>query len=158
MSPSIAEILDIREEDEFATALSDLVSARYQAVGYAGLRPGERVALCVDRLEREVKHGGFSQYFFNASGDLSQETVAALQEIGAEHIARVIERAMSVFPDGRPPADGSQRQAQLAALGEEQTASLGDLDDEFYASREDLPSLVRAYVRAHQQDFEESTP
>lgn len=158
MSPSISEILDIREEDDFATALSDLVSARYQAVGYSGLRPGERVALCLERLEREVRSGGFSQYFFSAFGDLSQETLAALQEIGAEHLARVLERAMGVFPEGRPLTDCPQRQAQLAALGEEQTAALRDLDGEFYESRDDLTSLVRAWVRAHQQDFEESNP
>lgn len=158
VSPSIAEILDIRDENEFAMALSDLVVARVEAVGYAGLRPGERIAYCVDGLEREVNHGGFSQFFFNPPGNLCQETVAALQAIGAEHTAQIVERAMAVFPDGKPSPDLNRRQAQLAALGEAQTVALDGLDDEFYQSHIDLTSLVRAYVRAHQQDFQESGP
>lgn len=158
MSPSIAEILDIRDETEFAIALSNLVFGRYEAVGFAGLQPAERIVHCVDGLERDVNNGGFSQFFFNSPGDYSQETLAALQQIGAEHTARLVQRAMSVFPDGRPSPDRSQRQDQLDALGEEQAAVFDDVDGQFYEYRDDLTSLVRAYVRAHQPDFQESTP
>jgi hypothetical protein len=155
VSPGIAEILEIRDETEFAIALGKLVFARYESVGFEGLRPAERIVHCVDGLERDVNNGGFSQFFFNSPGNQTQETLAALQEIGAEHTARLVERAMSVFPGGRPSPDRSQRQDQLDALTEAHTAALSELDDQFYEYRDDLSGLVRAYVRAHQQDFQE---
>jgi hypothetical protein len=60
-----------------------------------------------------------------------------------------------VFPAGQPSPDRSQPQDQLDALTEDQTAALSELDDQFYEYRDDLTGLVRAYVRAHQQDFQE---
>ena len=48
------------------------------------LNPSQKTFLFVENLEREINNGGFNQFYFNSSGDFSQETVNALLEIGAK--------------------------------------------------------------------------
>jgi hypothetical protein len=59
------------DNTEFAIAMSDLVFARHNAVGFAAMSQAEQTAYCVDCLEREVNNGGFDQFFANSSGDTS---------------------------------------------------------------------------------------
>jgi uncharacterized protein DUF4375 len=150
---SIAEILKLEDDTAFALALSDLVFARGEAVGFEALTPAEQVAYCVDELDREVYHGGFHQYFVKSAGDQVREAVEALRWIGAEYTATLVERAMGVFPTGGPSPNGSKRCVQVEALGNEARATWRKLDGEFNENRDNLAELMRRYVRRRQRDF-----
>lgn len=151
--PTIDDVLAQEDPTAFAIALSDLVFPRYDRDGFAALTPAERVAYCVDAVEREVNNGGFRQFFDNSSGDTALDTVAALEAIGAPQAAALVRRAIAVFPGGEPPADRDERCAlmeTLPASAEDEWMALGD---EYYTYPDDLTTLLRRYAESHRGDF-----
>jgi hypothetical protein len=85
----------------------------------------------VDLLDREVKNGGFDQFFSNISGRYCDETEWALTEVGAETLLNLLRRARSVFPNGLVPKNDIERRAALQELPGETLKMLGVLDEEF---------------------------
>jgi hypothetical protein len=150
---TIDDVLKETDNTTFAIALSNLVFPRYDRDGFQALTGPEQVAYCVDALEREVNNGGFDQFFANSSGDTAQETVKALETIGARAAAGIVRRAIAMFPDGEPAVDRDERADQLDAAGEERDGLWDSLDQEFYSYPDDLPALLRRYVEAHHAEF-----
>lgn len=153
---TIEDILAIDDPTSFAIALSDLVFPRWDRDGYEALTPPERVAYCIDALEREVNNGGFQQFFANSSGDTAADTLSALEALGAAATADLLRRAIGVFPDARPPVDREQRIDLLEQLPADAAATWSRLDDEFYRYPDDLPALLRQYVAEHRAGFRRS--
>jgi hypothetical protein len=143
---SIDEILAQSRDVDVLIALHQKMSQKCAASGFNGLSEAEKVVLCVEDLEGEVNNGGFHQYFLNSDGELIHETPAALEAIGAGYTAAIVRRACSVFPEGSPPKDRTERQESLLVLGREADAQLSRLDDEFYAYKDDLSRLVIDYA------------
>jgi len=150
---SIDDVLANDDPTSFAIALSDLVFPRWERDGFDELTSAERVAYCVDALEREVNNGGFQQFFWNSSGDTAAETLGALEAIGAAAAAGILRRALAVFPTARPPVAREARIALLEELPAQATATWSTLDDEFYAYPDDLAALLRQFVLAHREGF-----
>lgn len=118
----------------------------------AALSKEERLFFVAQELEREVNNGGFSQFFYNSSGDLSMELIEAFTEIGALSAARICQKALSVFP-GSVPADCEQRRALLEEAGEGADALLNECDDEFLEYPEDLTALYYAFLMKNRKRF-----
>jgi len=150
---SIDEVLAQEDPTTFAIALSDLVFPRWDRDGFDALTPAERVAYCVDALEREVNNGGFHQFFLNSSGDTTAETAAALEAIGAAAAGSLFARAVVAFPGGQPPKDREQRVRILEGVSEETRETWLALDDEFYTYPDDLTALMRRFVGLHRGEF-----
>jgi hypothetical protein len=150
---TIDDVLANKDGTQFAIALSDLVFPRYDRDGFAALTPAERVAYCIDALEREVNNGGFDQFFWNSSGDTAHETHAALLEIGAAAAAELVQEAIAVFPGGKVPTDRAQREKVLESLPESAREKWHELDGRFYDYPDDLTTLMRGYVQAHRSGF-----
>lgn len=152
----MATINDVLANDDptaFAIALSDLVFPRYDRDGFESLSAAERVAYCVDALEREVANGGFEQFFTNSSGDTATETHAALVKIGAAQAASLLQTAISLFPKGAPPRDRDERTDLVDSMSDELRGKWRELDKRFYAYPDDLTSLMRQFVTAHRSEF-----
>ena len=150
---SVDDALAKVDDTEFAIAMSDLVFARYEQAGFAGLTEAEQTVYCLDCLEREVNNGGFDQFFFNSSGNTAVETIPALERLGANHTAGLVRRAVAPFPGGRPSADRDERENQMEALPESARELWSQLDNDFYEYRDNLTALERAYVTAHRGEF-----
>ena len=99
----------------------------------------QRTVLLVYALELEVCNGGIHQYFINPAGDRWKETLAALKQMGAISIHKILEKALTVLPDGSPSADHLARDRQLRAIGPEAEALLERLTDEYYALYPECP-------------------
>jgi len=70
-------------------------------------------------FEGQVVKGGFRQFLRGHSGDHAQDTLQALREVGAHVSVELLEKALTVFPDGVAPTTREQRvmlidQADLA--------------------------------------------
>jgi hypothetical protein len=154
MTDRIDEILAIEDPTQFAIALSDHVYGREGPEGISGLTEAEQTVYCIDGLEREVNNGGFAQFFLNSAGDYARETVAALRRVGAHHTAQLLERAMAPFGAAGPSAGPEERAAQLARIGKTADSLWRELDDAFYAYKDDLTGLLRSYVRGKRDQFQ----
>jgi hypothetical protein len=105
-------------------------------------------------LDAEVNNGGFSQYFFNSSGDLATHAVAAAKAVGAPRLAKIIGQAVALFGDAGPDPDRDQRMNQLSQID---LKALRHLDDDYYACPEKLDQMLPAYVAANADHFRAST-
>jgi len=141
------------DDTDVYIAIAERTYAREELRGFARLSHAEQVFCCVDGLRGEVSNGGFDQYFFNYASDRAQEVVEALEEIGAKRTARIVERALSVFPRGRPSKRIGTRREQHGRLSTKSMALLGASDNEFYEDKDDLERLILDYVKANRDQF-----
>ncbi len=114
------------------------------------LNPHERILYITQTLEQEVNNGGFSQFFYNSTGDFANELADAFLAIGANKTAALCKKALSVFRDA-VPTDRAQRQALLDRMHCDKLWN--KCDDAFYEYEDDLESLNRAYILNHPDSF-----
>ncbi|MGN1193977.1 MAG: DMP19 family protein [Acutalibacteraceae bacterium] len=113
----------------------------------------ERVFFVCHEVMDEVNNGGFSQYFFNSSGNFATECEAALREIGANKSADICRKAVNCF-DCPLPVDRSEREDFLIeAETEEISEILYGCDLKFYACEDDIESLLYQYVLDNKDSF-----
>lgn len=102
-------------------------------------------------LDGEMHNGGFDQLFTNSLGNHSVEILRHLEVVGAANSYRLLARAISWFPDSSPSRNRAERwsQHELFADNPEYRADIDRLDAEFYEYKDNLASLVNAYVGQH---------
>ncbi|MBR7122492.1 MAG: DMP19 family protein [Oscillospiraceae bacterium] len=115
------------------------------------LNEHERVFYVTQILEQEVNNGGFSQFFFNSSGDFSNELVDAFTKIGALKTAEICKKALDVF-NGKVPTDRDEREELLNCLDCDDV--LSECDDEFYEYEDNLEKLNYKYIMDHRSFFD----
>ena len=64
-----------------------------------------------------VQIAGFEIYYQEPYGDYAVQAGDGLDIIGAHKLAEVVRRANSLFEDGWPPRDKTQRIEQLKKIG-----------------------------------------
>lgn len=150
---TIEDVLANEDPTGFAIALSNLVFPRYDRDGFESLTLAERVAYCVDALEREVNNGGFEQFFLNSSGDTVPETLAALEAIGAVRAATLLREAVALFPGGGPPRNRDERYQKALGASDAARQAWIELNSRFYEYPDDLTALMRAFVTRNRSGF-----
>lgn len=104
-------------------------------------------------LEREINNGGFNQFYFNSSGDFAHETIDSLMAIGAYKTAEIVKKANEQFPDNKVPKDRTQRQEILDQIEDQAKEFWDELDQMFFAYKDDLNSLNFNYIKQHKDKF-----
>lgn len=137
---------DRNEMNNRLIKLAESPTSRFWRVEYDVLSTPERVFLNIWELESEVNNGGFDQYFFNSSGRLVPNVVAALHAIGASAMAQVVQRAIEAVGQDVQWQDDTARQVYMTELSPQATNTLSDLDQAFYRYPDDLTMLLYRYV------------
>ena len=119
------------------------------------LNASQKTFLLIENLEREVNNGGFDQFYFNSSGDFANETISALEEIGAYKTAEIFRTANSELKNGNVPKNQTERQKQQEIIRENAIETWNKCDEQFYRYEEDLSSLLIKFVRKHKEDFKD---
>jgi len=104
-------------------------------------------------LEREVNNGGFSQFFFNSSGNFTHETVVSLNAIGANKTAKILQEAIDQFPLSKVPIDQEERRELLEKIESEADPIWSELDQQFYNYEDDLNELNIQYIKQNRNSF-----
>lgn len=148
------KIWSIGDTNERLIALSEYVAEKCRfGIKMEKLSHPERVFFITQNVEIEVNNGGFSQFFYNSSGDFAGEMVDAFQEIGAEKTAAICQQALDVV--GQPlPVNRAERIELIEAIETDALMeALNACDDAFYEYRDDLNALNDAYVQKNKADF-----
>jgi hypothetical protein len=109
-------------------------SAEEFAVQYAAAPKPSRVLFAAHWCQSEVSNGGLHQFFWNSTGILAPEAVAAFKDIGMPQLASVVERATQWFGVEYP----RNKEARIALLDDfeakhpEQRNPFEELDEEFF--------------------------
>ena len=149
---TLADIWTIEDETDFIIALDEYVGEKCNhGDAMERLSAQERIFYITQSLEMEVNNGGFSQYFFNSSGDFANELVAAFTEIGALSTAEICKKAVAIF-GGEVPADTFDRD-DVISDNEEFEEILNECDDAFYEYPDALTALNYEYVMKNRAFF-----
>lgn len=122
----------------------------YRREGAKGLSQPQLYYLTLFFLDAEVQNGGFSQFYFNSSGDLAPHAVAAARAVGAAKIADLVQKANGLFGKPGPSADRNERMDQLSKVD---LQALNELDTQFYKCPERLSELLPKFVASHADSF-----
>lgn len=110
----------------------------------------EKTTYLCQELEAAVNNGGFSQFFFNSSGNFAMDTLYSLKSIGAMKTYELLNRAISLFPDHIIPKDKAERENLLDEIDEE---ILNELDSAFYNYEDNLLELNYNFIMAQKDAF-----
>ncbi|MEW6304801.1 MAG: DMP19 family protein [Verrucomicrobiota bacterium] len=144
------EILSHENDDKKGNVLGALfyrIGLKAESRGESSLTETERRLCAAHGLDGEVNNGGFDQYFFNSTGDAAETALAGLKDMGATAAAALLERAMAVFPGGKPPVDRERRQEEMEKIESRSKPVWDQCDREFYDCKEDISELCLAYAR-----------
>lgn len=153
-SMTIDEIWKIEDVNSFLIAMLEHIEEKCEYGDNMGnLSEPERIFYITQACEVEVNNGGFSQFFFNSSGDFSGELEYAFTEIGAIKTAEICHTALNAF--GRElPTDTEERRKLLDDLKNDKIDSvLNECDNRFYEYEEDLNSLNYGYIIENRAAF-----
>ena len=134
-------------------AIAYRIGRKAEYRGVRSLSETERRFYAVRELFAEVKSKGFSHYFSNSAGDNAESALAGLREAGATEAATLLERAMAVFPSGRPPSDRAKRQRIMETINTQSKPVWNAADDQFYRLKEPIGSLLLAYAKKKKAEF-----
>ena len=100
----------------------------------------------------EVGNGGHSQFFSNRGGAIAFLVISALREVALSSLARILERAVTVFPGGIVPAEPDDVGEVLDALSPDQESRLDGLDREAFDLFEGVDAALLTYMRTNARD------
>ncbi len=148
------EIWKIEDINNFIIALDTHIAQKCSyGENMSVLTEAERVFFVTQSVEMEVNNGGFSQFFYNSSGDFANEIESAFIAIGAVKTAAICKQAVDSFGCAIP-SDADERADLLDSIDSEAfDAKLSVCDDAFFAYEEDLNTLNYEYVLAHKDQF-----
>jgi hypothetical protein len=120
---------------------------------FSNLNEFEKTFIYLDILEQNVTDGGFIQFFFNSSGQYTQEVFQAYHAIKAENTVDILTKAIYLFPEMPVPKNLQIRQQIL--MEKDSNIDLWDeVDTEFYKYEDNIISLTLAYVRNNIAHFD----
>ncbi len=123
---------DVMDRAETEALLFRFVGRYSKKPDSTSLTEEERVIELVLAFELQVCNGGFDQFLVNPSGDRWHPTLVALKRIGATKIVTMLEKALTIFPNGQPSMDQMTRCGQLVVAGPAADKLLQELTDEYY--------------------------
>jgi Domain of unknown function (DUF4375) len=132
------------------TDADGFVNKLYERKGVQGLTEPQLNYLALSWLDAEVNNGGFSQYYFNSSGDLAGHAVKAARAVGAHKLAKIVEDANALFGKKGPDPDRDKRMDQVSKINLD---ALSKLDKRYYKCPERLNEILPKYAAAHAEAF-----
>lgn len=140
-------------KNSFLIDLSESDRTDFGRVDFDSQSEEQKVFSAIWELEAEVNNGGFLQYFENDRGEAVGFAVTALQRIGANKCAGIVERAIHTACNGVIPSDAGAWEMLTEAITDETSEKLEGLDQEFFAYPDNLTELLFEFVRAHPETF-----
>ena len=139
-------ILSHEQTHEPGTLVGALVY-RIRAKPLERLSLFEKRLLAVYGLKEDVDEGGFSAYFAAATGDSAAVALQGLREMGAVQLTRTMQKAMAVFPAGKPPVQQASRVKLIGSMQRRAQAAWSICDEEFYLREDGLAEVALKYAK-----------
>jgi hypothetical protein len=123
-----------------------------ELLGHATL--GQRALFAIDWLQKEVRNGGFGQFFENRAGMLAHDALDGFLLVGAGAYAELVSQAIDAFPGHRVPQARTARVRALRQIPDRKLV-FEALDDAFLdlIESDDLETYRGGYVRHHPEEF-----
>lgn len=103
-------------------------------------------------LQTEVMIGGVLGWLINM-GEYGQDTVDALEAVGAHQCAEIVREILSFFPEGKPASEDQERVRQIMAVEDIAEPRWSELGDRLLAWPDDIHALLQQFINEHEADF-----
>jgi hypothetical protein len=153
---NIDELFGISDPFELIFTLNGLINCQSEE-DYRKLPEKARMVVALDAFHLEVENGGFYQFLFTASGDLSDDIQDYLCKVSAPKTCALLEHIAAEFPGGAIPVNRTERNKILDKMEDD----CDDLElfeketEEYHESGEQILDLLIAYLKPHTREFEE---
>lgn len=152
---ALDSLLSSANSTDVIIAIDESISKRWESDDRQNnLTQQEKNFYYIEGLEREVNNGGFSQYFYNSSGDYAHETLSALKQVGANYVAVLLQKAINEFPEQQVQKNRETREGVLSKIESRANKTWDKLDDEYYHAFENLEYLLIKYVKSNRAYFD----
>ena len=93
----------------------------------------ERNLIALSMFNMEFEDGGVHQFFYNSSGDIALEVLAAMVELGLERQAEIFRRALAMLGEPYIRDNTLRRAKRFNGKWSDRDKQLSKLTDDFYA-------------------------
>jgi hypothetical protein len=124
--------------------------------GRQALTEGQLTVYVVETFFGETCNGGLVQYLDNMSGDFANHAPACLERVGLGQFARVINKALALFPHGRAPENIYERSDEIEAIEEKHSENaLDEIGELFWPlyDHEEFRNKLFAYIERNEAEF-----
>jgi len=116
----------------------------------AALTPSQLALWAIINAGGEVCNGGFSQFFFNSSGELAEEALQGFHLFGMKEYADLFEQAYANFPERPIPKDRDLRIEMLEDMADED-----DPDGKHAPAAPELLQVYSGLAKATEERWEQ---
>lgn len=122
------------------------------------LNEGQRHILAVAITRSEIANGGIDQFFLECTGRIWPQALEGLRIIKAEKYVKLLERVLTLFPDGKAPTQAKKRNDFLFSLPADKIDSLFESVNEKWdeldsSDKNNLATFCARYARSDPQYF-----
>ena len=121
---------------------------------FQNLSEPEKTFVYIDIFESEINNNGLYGFFYNSSGEYAHEVLQAFISIRAYESARILDKALRLFPEMPVPNDIILRRQFMGNLQIQDLETWSDLELDLVNSKENIVSLVIDYIKLHKTNFE----
>ncbi|MBO0322925.1 DMP19 family protein [Muricauda sp. CAU 1633] len=129
----------------------------YSNASFRNMPKPLQVVWLINELETEVNNGGFSQFFFNSSGRYTEETLEALEAIGAKHNYQLLLNAVQTVTKSNERIKTGEINKLIESSDlynhEKLEEKMYELDEKFYEYKEDFSTLKMNYIEKYKNDL-----
>lgn len=123
-----------------------------EADGWDSLTEAEKHICAVQKLDGEVNNGGFSQYYFNSSGNYWQDALNGLAAMRATKRHKVMATTIENFGPSGPSSDPDARRVELAKVARKKDNLFNEQNTAWYKTGDEpLDRLIFRYNMANMQ-------
>ena len=120
-----------------------------QDEGWEALTDVEKHICAIQMLNSEVVNGGFTQYYFNSSGNNWEDARDGLKAVGSIELLAILNETIAKFPDHTPSTSRKKRSDQLAKIVKKDDSAFNDESSRWYKATESLEKLLVLYNLAN---------
>ncbi len=150
----ISSIWEISNKNQFLIAMEGWLCRKCNyGDEIEKLSSAERIFFINTLLESEVNNGGFSQFFYNSSGNFANEVISSLLAIGAVKTAEIYKEAFAHLGEDFP-SDSEERENFLDKIvTDDIEAKWNKCDGDFYEYPDPLEDLNYQFIMQHKNQF-----
>ncbi len=151
---TIDEILQIEDKTDMVSELYNyLIGKSNDGEDLSKLTDIEKILYLCQSFQLEVDDGGFYRFFWDASGNYTDETINDLKTIKALDTSKILEEIGSKFPNGKVSININERQDFMNDESTSNTINWEEYDQKFYKNSDNLLDLCYSYAIANKDNF-----
>ncbi|PHR99150.1 MAG: hypothetical protein COA80_04360 [Leeuwenhoekiella sp.] len=146
-------VFSLEDNQALILAVGEIITPKIkQRDQFEHLNPAEQTFIYLDVFEAALHTGSLESFFLN-SGQFTHEIIGAYSNIKAYKTVRLLEQAMSVFPDKKVPKNKAERLSIIKGLHESTRKHWESLFNQLFESGEPVADLLATYIRKNQEQF-----